>query len=119
MISIEKAKQLKSLGLIWNPKFGDWYKADYWPTPILFTIDTLRLDNKEIECVIEKVKENTWLPSLDQMLDMFDSNWELYRTYDGNTYVFDYRIRGIWYISEGNSKEDVVADALINLLECK
>ena len=119
MISIDKAKRLKELGLEWNPKLGDWHKADYWPTPTLFTVDTLRLDDKEIECVIENVKKNTWLPSLDQMLDMFENNWELYRTYDKNNYVFEYRIRGVWYASQGDSKEDVVADALINLLECK
>ena len=44
MISYDKAKRLKELGLQWNPKRGDWHKADYWPTPILFTIDTLRLE---------------------------------------------------------------------------
>ena len=61
MISIDKAKQLKELGLKWNPKCGDWYKADYWPTPTLFTTDTLRLDDKEIENVIKNVKNNIFI----------------------------------------------------------
>jgi len=124
MISIEKAKKLKFLGLVWNPKIGDWHKADYWPTPTLFTVDTLRLDDKEIECVIENIKENTWLPSLAQMLNEIKKyNWN-YALYSENEIEIETRIENIAIIDrhrnfEGNIIEDIIADALIWILQCK
>jgi len=121
MISIDKAKRLKELGLEWNPKRGDWHKADYWPNPILFVIDTLRLDDKEIECVIENVKNNTWLPILIQMLDEIkEYNWN-YALYSENEIEIETRIEHVLIIDrhrnfKGNIIEDVIADALIYIL---
>jgi len=125
MISIDKAKQLKSLGLQWNPKHGDWHKADYWPTPILLTIDALRLNDKEIKCVIENIKnrdDEVWLPSLEQMLDMIKKyNWT-YALYSENEIEIETRMEYISIIDrhrnfEGEIIEDIVADALIYILE--
>ena len=124
MISIEKAKRLKELNLEWSPKLGDWYKVDYQPTPTLFTVDTLRLDDKEIECVVENVKENTWLPNLTQMLDEIKKyNWT-YALYSENEIEIETRIENIAIIDrhknyEGNIIDDIVADALIWILQCK
>jgi len=124
MISIDKAKQLKELGLKWNPKCGDWYKADYWPTPTLFTTDTLRLDDKEIENVIKNVKNNIWLPSLKQLLDKIkEYNWT-YALYSENEIEIETRMEYISLIDrnrnfEGEIIEDIVADALIWILKCK
>jgi len=120
MISIEKAKQLKSLGLIWNPKLGDWYKADYWPTPTLFTIDTLRFDDKEIKCIIENVKNaenNTWLPSLDQMLDEIEKYQYIFSLVGEKLTLFKKLNLVIQF--ECDNREDSVADALIWILENK
>lgn len=123
MISIDKTRQLKELGLVWNPQCGDWYKIDYWPTPILLTIDISRLDDKEIECVIENVKNNTWLPRLDQMLDEIKKyNWT-YALYSENKIEIEIETR-IEYVSiidrhrnfKGNIIENVIADALIYIL---
>ena len=117
MISYDKAKRLKELGLQWNPKRGDWHKADYWPTPILFTIDTLRLDNKEIECVIEKVKENTWLPSLTQLLDEIEKYQYIFSLVGEKLTLF--KKLNLVMQFECDNREDSVADALIWILECK
>ena len=117
MISIDKAKRLKELNLEWNPKIGDWHKADYWPTPTLFTVDTLRLDDKEIKCVIEKVKENTWLPSLDQMLDEIEKYRYIFSLVGEKLTLFKKLNLVIQF--ECESREDSVADALIWILECK
>ena len=125
MISIDKAKQLKNLGLIWNPKRGDWHKADYWPKPILFTTDTLRLDDKEIEYIIENIKnrdDEVWLPSLKQMLDKIkEYNWT-YALYSENEIEIETRIEYVSIIDrhrnfEGEIIEDIVADALIWILQ--
>jgi len=117
MISIEKAKQLKSLGLIWNPKIRDWRKADYWPTPTLFTIDTLRLNDKEIECVIENVKSDTWLPNLNQMLDEIEKYQYIFSLVGEKLTLFKKLNLVIQF--ECESREDSVADALIWILENK
>jgi len=124
LISYDKTKQLKSLGLKWNPQCGDWYKADYWPTPILFTTDTLRLDDKEIENVIKNVKNNIWLPSLKQLLDKIkEYNWT-YALYSENEIEIETRMEYISLIDrnrnfEGEIIKDIVADALIWILKCK
>ena len=117
MISIDKAKRLKELGLEWNPKLGDWHKADYWPTPTLFKVDTLRLDDKEIECVIEKIKNNTWLLSLDQMLDEIEKYEYIFSLVGEKLTLFKKLNLVIQF--ECESREDSVADALIWILECK
>ena len=124
MISYDKAKQLKELGLKWNPKCGDWYKVEHWPTPTLFTTDTLRLDDKEIENVIKNVKNNIWLPSLKQLLDKIkEYNWT-YGLYSENEIEIETRLEYISLIDrnrnfEGEIIEDIVADALIWILKCK
>ena len=120
MISIEKAKILKELGLIWNPKCGDWYKADYWPTPTLMSIDTFRLDDIEIKMVIENIKKsenNTWLPSLDQMLDEIEKYQYIFSLVGEKLTLFKKLNLVIQF--ECESREDSVADALIWILECK
>jgi len=121
MISIDKAKRLKELRLEWNPKRGDWHKADYWPTPVLFVIDTLRLDNIEIEQVIENIKnrdDEVWLPRLDQLLDEIEKIgywWLFSKDYcvigKGNN-VGD-NVPGQRFNVINDNKEDAVADALI------
>jgi len=128
MISIDKAKQLKSLGLQWNPKHGDWHKADYWPTPILLTIDALRLNDKEIKCVIENIKnrdDEVWLPRLDQMLDeieKYNYTYSLIKVGGLGKYNMIIKLQGSLNVSSQfyhDTREDAVADALIFLLECK
>ena len=128
MISIDKAKQLKSLGLQWNPKRGDWHKADYWPTPILLTIDALRLNDKEIKCVIENIKnrdDEVWLPRLDQMLDeieKYNYTYSLIKVGGLGKYNMIIKLQGSLNVSSQfyhDTREDAVADALIFLLECK
>jgi len=120
MISIDKAKRLKELGLEWNPKLGDWHKADYWPTPTLFTVDTLRLDNKEIGCIIEKVRydeNNTWLPSLNQLLDEIEKYQYTFSLVGEKLTLFKKLNLVIQF--ECDNREDSVADALIWILENK
>jgi len=125
MISYDKAKRLKELGLEWNPKRGDWHKADYWPTPILFVINTLRLDNKEIEYVIENIKnrdDEVWLPRLDQMLDEIEKQgywWLLSKNYCivGKGEKIGDIVPGQRF--DGDSPENTIADALIWILECR
>jgi len=120
MISIDKTKRLKELGLIWNPKLGDWYKADYWPTPTLFTIDTLRLDDKEIECVIENIKnrdDEVWLPRLDQLLDEIEKHQYTFSLVGEKLTLFKKLNLVIQF--ECDIREDSVADALIWILENK
>ena len=118
MISIDKAKQLKELGLVWNPKRGDWHKADYWPTPTLFIIDTLRLDDKEIECVIENIKnrdDEVWLPSLDKMLDEIEKYNYIFSLVGEKITLFKKLNLIIQF--ECDNREDSVADALIWILK--
>ena len=103
MISIEKAKILKELGLIWNPKCGDWYKADYWPTPTLMSIDTFRLDDIEIKMVIENIKKS-------ENNNIFSLVGEKLTLFKKLNLVIQF---------ECESREDSVADALIWILECK
>jgi len=128
MISIDKAKRLKELGLQWNPKRGDWHKAEYWPKPILFTTDGLRLDDKEIEYVIENIKnrdDEVWLPSLEQLLDeieKYNYTYSLIKVGGLGKYNMIIKLQGSLNISSQfyhNTREDAVADALIFLLECK
>jgi len=82
------------------------------------------LDDKEIECVVENVKENTWLPNLTQMLDEIKKyNWT-YALYSENEIEIETRIENIAIIDrhknyEGNIIDDIVADALIWILQCK
>jgi len=101
MISYDKAKQLKELGLKWNPKCGDWYKVEHWP-----------------------IKNNIWLPSLKQLLDKIkEYNWT-YALYSENEIEIETRLEYISLIDrnrnfEGEIIEDIVADALIWILKCK
>ena len=82
------------------------------------------MDDKEIECVVENVKENTWLPNLTQMLDEIKKyNWT-YALYSENEIEIETRIENIAIIDrhknyEGNIIDDIVADALIWILQCK
>ena len=115
MISVDKAKRLKELNLEWNPKCGDFYKADYWPTPTLMSIDTFRLNDIEIERVIENVKTNTWLPSLDQMLDEIEK-YEYTFSLIGEKLTLFKKLNLVIQF-ECDSREDSVADALIWILE--
>jgi len=111
MISIDKAKRLKSLGLEWNPKLGDWYKADYWPTSTLFTVIELRY-------IIENVRDdenNTWLPSLNQMLDEIEKYQYTFSLVGEKVTLFKKLNLVIQF--ECDSREDSVADALIWILE--
>jgi len=124
MISIDKAKQLQELELQWNPKIGDWYKIDYWPTPILLTADTIRMDNEEINCIFEKISKDektVWLPRLDQLLneiEKFNVYWEIERLLEDNKPFYSVIIGEI-PMDRGNSNilEDAIADALIWALE--
>jgi len=120
MISYDKAKRLKSLGLQWNPKCGDWYKADYWPIPTLFTIDILRLNDKEIECVIENIKnrdDKVWLPNLSQLLDEIEKYQYIFSLVGEKITLFKKLNLVVQF--ECESREDSVADALIWVLQKK
>jgi len=120
MISIDKAKRLKSLGLIWNPKCGDFYKADYWTTPTLFAVDTFRLNDIEIERVIENIKKSenkTWLPSLEQLLDEIEKYQYVFSLVGEKLTLFKKLNLVVQF--ECESREDSVADALIWILENK
>jgi len=126
MISVNKAKQLKKLGLVWIPKCGDWYKADYWPTATLLTADTTRMDNEEIKGVFERIGKDdktVWLPRLDQLLneiEKFNVYWEIERLLEDNKPFYSVIIGEI-PMDRGNSNilEDAIADALIWILEKK
>ena len=120
MISIDKAKRLKSLGLIWNPKCGDFYKADYWTTSTLFAVDTFRLNDIEIERVIENIKKSenkTWLPSLEQLLDEIEKYQYVFSLVGEKLTLFKKLNLVVQF--ECESREDSVADALIWILENK
>ena len=84
---------------------------------ILFVIDTLRLDDKEIECVIENVKSNTWLPSLDQMLDEIEKYQYTFSLVGEKVTLF--KKLNLVMQFECESREDSVADSLIWILENK
>jgi len=125
MISYDKAKQLKELGLKWNPKCGDWYKVEHWPIAILLTGDTMRLFNEEIKDIFERISKNdnnVWLPSLKQLLDKIkEYNWT-YALYSENEIEIETRIEHVPIIDrhrnfEGKIIEDIIADALIYILE--
>ena len=118
MISVDKAKRLKELNLEWNPKCGDFYKADYWPTPTLMSIDTFRLNDIEIERVIENIKKSenkTWLPSLEQLLDEIEKHQYIFSLVGEKLTLFKKLNLVIQF--ECDSREDSVADALIWILE--
>ena len=124
MISIDKAKQLKELGLQWNPKCGDWYKTDYWPTPTLLTADTTRMDNKEINSRFERINkdDNTvWLPRLDQLLDEIEKYnyvYSLIKVGGLGKYNMIIKLQGSGSSSQfyHSIREDAFADALIWIL---
>ena len=128
MISIDKAKQLKELRLEWNPKCGDWYKVDYWPTPTLLTADITRMDNEEICRRFERISKDektVWLPSLEQMLDeieKYNYTYSLIKIGGLGKYNMIIKLQGSLNVSSQfyhDIREDAVADALIFLLECK
>jgi len=118
VISYDKAKQLKELGLTWNPKIGDWYKADYWPIPTLFTIDTTRMDNEEICRRFERISKDektVWLPSLKQMLDEIEKYQYTFSLVGEKITLFKKLNLVVQF--ECESREDAVADALIWILQ--
>lgn len=109
MISLDKAKQLKELGLKWSPKNGDeyWYNNE----PLVFCY----------ECTSIDVTENSiWLPRLDQLIIELESNirdlWSICQI-EKDKYLFIILDEedGIKFLSD--SLENSVADALIYILE--
>ena len=118
MISIDKAKQLKELRLEWNPKCGDWYKVDYWPTPTLLTADITRMDNEEICRRFERISKDektVWLPSLKQMLDEIEKYQYTFSLVGEKITLFKKLNLVVQF--ECESREDAVADALIWILQ--
>ena len=119
MISIDKAKQLKKLNLIWIPKQGDFYLYENSYTKET-CIDLVMQDNPGFWCDATR----TWLPSLKQLLNEIKKyNWTL-TLYSENEIEIETRIEHVSIIDrhrnfEGEIIEDIVADALIWILECK
>jgi hypothetical protein len=120
LISIDKAKQLKELGLEWEPQGGDFY---FYPNGEFSGTFTLKVDphvypGKHMDC-------QTWLPRLDQLLIEI-------RKYVGCAlYVFNSGInvleKGAYEIEivikdnnkcfRAHTSEDAAANTLIYILE--
>jgi len=117
MISTDKAKQLKKLNLIWIPKQGNFYLYENSYTKEIY-IDLVMQDNPGFWCDATR----TWLPSLKQLLDEIKKyNWT-YALYSENEIEIETCIENVSIINrhrnfEGNIIEDMVADALIYILE--
>lgn len=63
-VSLELAKRLKSAGLEWKPKRGDWFNAPIFNVDIFCLVTTFG----EFD-----VKENhIWLPSLSDLLEVLE-----------------------------------------------
>ena len=117
MISIDKAKTLKELGLEWNLKRGDFYLYESL-TNKETCIDLIMQDNPGFWC--DAVR--TWLPSLKQLLaeiEKFNVYWEIEKLLEDNRPFYSIIIGNGFPMDRGNDYvlEDAIADALIWFLE--
>jgi len=126
MISIDKSKQLKELGLQWEPQEGDWYKPDYWYDPVLLKADTIRLTDKENVGRFKRISEDEktiWLPRLDQLLIEIEKlgYYPRIEKWDDSLYECDPCINGVknepGVAQVGFKWDQAAADVLIYLLE--
>jgi len=117
MISIDKAKILKELGLKWEPKRGDYYLYESLANKET-CVDLIMQDNPGFWC--DAVR--TWLPRLDQLLNEIEKlgyhprieKWED-EFYECNPCLLGIYSKG--YGKMNKTWEDAVADVLIGLLE--
>jgi hypothetical protein len=117
MISLEKARRLTELGLVWEPKEGDRFIADY--NNGLGPIPTQLVKCKNFG---HPYPEYTWLPSLSQLLAEFEKQGWTYNlnNYDGHKVLAGYPNSMVlgpakWF--ESSTPNDAAADALAWILQ--
>lgn len=125
MISLEKARKLKELGLLWGPCFGDWVYIDGEKKMVTHVCEGEFGGYKDIRCLspvlgVSKGIRNLefiWLPSLSQLLESVNaSKYPIKRLY---------YFQGRWTVNlwvavaqsfQGETPEDAVAEARIWIL---
>jgi len=122
MISIDKAKRLKNLGLSWHkPKEGDWYSINNllfltskYDMPFGYTHNHIgEIDSNDKEGLL--ISNEVWLPSLEQMLNEIEKYQYTFSLVGEKLTLFKKLNLVIQF--ECDSREDSVADALIWILE--
>ena len=122
MISLEKAKELKEAGLLWEPCFGEWVHVDGENKMIVHVCEGEFGDYKDIRCLSPftgiakglRDLECVWLPSLSQLLTEIEKRGCSYQI-DGKNSPSDNDGMSI-KLFKAESPEDAAADALIWLL---
>jgi hypothetical protein len=117
MISLDKARELKEAGLVWEPKEGDWYYSNNTKTTILADFDRA---GDIISLAAQKSPGwLVWLPSLSQLLAEIEARGIMYKLgcARGN-----YRIDvsdGILFVGgfDADTPDNAAADALIWILK--
>ena len=116
MISLEKAKALKEAGLLWEPQRGDLY---YYPNGEFSGTLIVMGSPPEWTIKLESVFEQTWLPSLSQLLAEIERrewNWLLENNGEIEIWDDNPNILRKYFDFTADTPADAAADALLWVL---
>lgn len=129
MLSLELARKLKDVGLVWEPETGDGFRNVFMETDHFITYRNIDRF-KSITHIQEYAEKNdfVWLPSLSQLLAEIEGQQFSFAVFAGPFKDGKYQIeickRSDKYIDldvggkfPGDTPEDAAASALIWILE--